>query len=124
MSKLENRQQLQAARALYAKSLAAEQRKILVCAGTGCISSGALEIYARLKTLIQQQGLFCEVELAEEPHEKSIGLKKSGCHGFCEMGPLLRIEPEGYLYTKVKLEDCEEIVSRTILRGELVERLA
>ena len=124
MSKLENRQQLQAARALYAKSLAAEQRKILVCAGTGCISSGALVIYDRLKTLIEKQGLLCEVELAEEPHDNSIGLKKSGCHGFCEMGPLLRIEPEGYLYTKVKPEDCEEIVSRTILGGELVERLA
>ena len=82
MSKLENRQQLQAARALYAKSLAAEQRKILVCAGTGCISSGALLIYDRLKTLIEKQGFLCEVELAEEPHDNSIGLKRAAATVF------------------------------------------
>ena len=123
MQKLTSRQELQMLREIYARSLAAEQRKILVCAGTGCISSGSLEIFDRLKTLIEENGIRCEIELQEEPHEHSIGLKKSGCHGFCEMGPLLRIEPEGYLYTKVKLEDCEEIVSRTILGGEVIERL-
>ena len=123
MQKLTSRQELQTLREIYARSLAAEQRKILVCAGTGCISSGSLEIFERLKTLIEENGIRCEIELQEEPHEHSIGLKKSGCHGFCEMGPLLRIEPEGYLYTKVKLEDCEEIVSRTILGGEVIERL-
>ena len=51
-------------------------------------------------------------------------MKKSGCHGFCEMGPLVRIEPQGWLYTKVKLDDCEEIIDRTIIRGEHIERLA
>ena len=51
-------------------------------------------------------------------------MKKSGCHGFCEMGPLVRIEPEGYLYTKVKLSDCEEIVEKTILNNEPIDRLA
>lgn len=123
MQKLTSRQELQMLWEIYARSLAAEQKKILVCAGTGCISSGSLEIFDRLKTLIEENGIRCEIELQEEPHEHSIGLKKSGCHGFCEMGPLLRIEPEGYLYTKVKLEDCEEIVSRTILGGEIIERL-
>lgn len=123
MQKLTSRQELQMLREIYARSLAAEQKKILVCAGTGCISSGSLEIFDRLKTLIEENSIRCEIELQEEPHEHSIGLKKSGCHGFCEMGPLLRIEPEGYLYTKVKLEDCEEIVSRTILGGEIIERL-
>ena len=52
-----------------------------------------------------------------------VGLKKSGCHGFCEMGPLLRIDPEGLLYIKVKVEDCEEIIERSILKDEIVERL-
>ena len=51
-------------------------------------------------------------------------MKKSGCHGFCEMGPLVRIEPEGYLYTKVQLSDCEEIVEKTILNNEPIDRLA
>ena len=44
-------------------------------------------------------------------------VKKSGCHGFCEMGPLMRIEPLGVLYTKVKVEDCEEIFEKTQLYG-------
>ncbi len=124
MKKLKSRQELQELRRVYSSALAAEQKKVLVCAGTGCISSGSLLIFDRLRALIEEQGLRCEVELEKEPHDHSIGLKKSGCHGFCEMGPLVRIEPEGYLYTKVKLEDCEEIVSRTILKGELIERLA
>ena len=50
-------------------------------------------------------------------------VKTSGCHGFCEMGPLVRIEPYHYLYLKVKPEDCEEIFEKTVLRGEPVERL-
>ena len=45
-------------------------------------------------------------------------------NGFCEMGPLVRVEPQGWLYTKVKLDDCQEIVEKTIIGGECVERLA
>ena len=59
-----------------------------------------------------------------DPHEDVVGLKKSGCHGFCEMGPLVRIEPQGWLYTKVSLADVDEIVERTMAKGEIVERLA
>lgn len=57
--------------------------------------------------------------------EKSchVGVKKSGCHGFCEMGPLVRIEPYNYIYIKVKEEDCEEIFNETIRHGRPVERL-
>ncbi|MCB6367904.1 NADH-quinone oxidoreductase subunit F, partial [Intestinibacillus massiliensis] len=52
-----------------------------------------------------------------------IGLKKSGCHGFCEMGPLLRIEPAKLLYLKVSLDDCEEIVEKSVVGDEVIERL-
>jgi len=117
-----NREQLQQMREVYAKALEAQKRKILVCAGTGCISSGSLDIYANLKNLMAEKGIPCSVELQEEPHD-SVGLKKSGCHGFCEMGPLVRIEPEGWLYTKVKVEDCPEIIERTLLMGEFIDRL-
>ena len=58
-----------------------------------------------------------------EGHVPHPEVKKSGCHGFCEMGPLVRIEPYNYLYLKVKLEDCEEIFEKTILHGEPVTRL-
>lgn len=122
--KLNNRDELTMARSAYHQSLNAEKKKILVCAGTGCVSSGSLEIFDRLCELMKEKGIACEVELAKEPHEDAVGMKKSGCHGFCEMGPLVRIEPQGFLYTKVQIEDCEDIISKTILRGEHIERLS
>ena len=122
--RLKSRDELRIVRARYGNSLEAEEKRILVCAGTGCISSGSLEIYEHLRELIEGQGIRCSVELQEEPHGEEVAVKRSGCHGFCEMGPLLRIEPQGYLYTKVKLADCEDIVAETIVKGALVERLA
>jgi len=121
---LKCREDLVNIRKIYETSLIAEEKKILVCAGTGCISGGALEIFARLQEFMLEKGLDCEIELDKEKHEHSVGLKKSGCHGFCEMGPLVRIEPQGWLYTKVKLSDCEEIIEKTIIKGEHIERLA
>lgn len=122
---LKNREELVTLRELYKKSVAAEIKKILVCAGTGCISSGSLEIYDRLVQLMKEHNIQCNVELQQEPsHESEVGMKKSGCHGFCELGPLLRIEPQGYLYTKVQMTDCEEIIEKTIVQGEHIERLA
>lgn len=124
MHKLTSREELQKLRNEYEQSLHNESRKIIVCAGTGCVSSGALDIYDKLIEIMKSKGLNCTVELQEEPHDHTIGMKKSGCHGFCEMGPLLRIEPEGYLYTKVQLEDCNEIVEHTIIGNQGIERLA
>jgi NADH-quinone oxidoreductase subunit F len=106
------------------KSIAAEKGRILICAGTGCVAGGSLEIYDQLQKLMAEKGISYSVELAEESDQKAIGLKKSGCHGFCEMGPLVRIEPQGYLYTKVQLDDCQEIVQKTVVEGQLIERLA
>ena len=121
---IKTREELRKLREEYAASLAGEKKKILICAGTGCISSGSLVIYDELKKIMEARGLKVEVELAEEPHDDSVGLKKSGCHGFCEMGPLVRIEPQGWLYVKVKPADCEEIVEKTIIGCEHIERLA
>ena len=117
MHKLLSRNDLIELRKACESAFAAETKKILVCGGTGCVAGGSLNIYARLKELLEARGIPVEVELAEEPHGEVVGMKKSGCHGFCEMGPLVRIEPQGWLYTKVKLEDCEEIVEKTILKG-------
>lgn len=65
-----------------------------------------------------------KIEHMESEHkEKIIGLKKSGCHGFCEMGPLVRIEPSGTLYIKVKESDCEEIIEKSIINDDVIERL-
>ena len=121
---LKNRQDLINIRQIYANAIAAEKKRILVCGGTGCVSSGSLDVFDELKRLMEEKGLNCSVELEAEPHEESVGMKKSGCHGFCEMGPLVRIEPQGWLYTKVKVSDCQEIVDETIIGERLVERLA
>ena len=123
MHKLLSRNDLIELRKVCEAAFAAETKKILVCGGTGCVAGGSLNIYAKLKELLEEKGVPVEVELAEEPHGDVVGMKKSGCHGFCEMGPLVRIEPQGWLYTKVKLEDCTEIVEKTILGGEFIERL-
>ena len=121
---LKTRSDLMRAREEFQIALDAQTRKILVCAGTGCVAGGALGLYDELKRLIAEAGAPLTVELERESHDPSVGLKKSGCHGFCEMGPLVRVEPEGWLYTKVKLEDCPEIVRETVLNARLVERLA
>lgn len=106
----------------FKASLDSQRKQILICAGTGCVAGGSLLIYERLQEILKEKDIPCSVMLEEEPHD-TIGVKKSGCHGFCEKGPLLRIEPYGWLYLKVKVEDCEEIVEKTIIGDECVDRL-
>ncbi|MDO4300120.1 MAG: NADH-quinone oxidoreductase subunit NuoF [Clostridia bacterium] len=120
---LKNREDLIELRQAYEASIKLQTRKILVCAGTGCVAGGSLDIHDELIRLIEEKGIKCSVELEKDPHDETIGVKKSGCHGFCEMGPLVRIEPEGILYTKVKLSDCRDIVNQTIVEGKVVDRL-
>ena len=101
-----------------------EKRKVLVCCGTGCAAGGNLKVYEELKNQMAAHGVKCEVTLnLTDCGGEATGLKMSGCHGFCEMGPLVRIEPEGWLYTKVKTDDVEEIVETTLVGGEFIERL-
>jgi len=123
MPKLANRASLQKARETYKKALDTEKRKILVCAGNGCIASGSLTVYDKLAEVIKSKNVACSLELKEEPGHP-VGLKKGGCPGFCNQSVLVLVEPEGWLYTKVKPEDVEEIVEQTIKNGKPVERLA
>ena len=97
---------------------------VLICAGTGCIAGGAMKIYENLKTECEQRGLKVYVGLKHDTDaEKSLHVKMSGCHGFCEMGPLVHIEPMGVMYIHVKPEDCHEILEKTVLGGEIIDRL-
>lgn len=104
-------------------SLAREKIRILVCAGTGCVANGSLRVYEALKEQLQAKGLAVKVQLKEEVEEKKHAVNISGCHGFCQMGPLVRLEPEGILYCKVTPEDVPEIIESHILNGKPVERL-
>ena len=101
-----------------------EAVSVLICAGTGCIAGGAMKIYENLKAECESRGLPVYIGLKHHTdEEKSLHVKMSGCHGFCEMGPLVHIEPMGIMYIHVKPEDCHEILERTVLGGEIIDRL-
>ena len=97
---------------------------VLICAGTGCIAGGAMKIYENIKAQCEKLDLKVYVGLKHDSdEEKSLHVKMSGCHGFCEMGPLVHIEPMGVMYIRVKPEDCQEIIEKTVLGGEIIDRL-
>ena len=124
MRKIKDREALIKARDDARKAVENSRIRILICAGTGCIAGGSDKIYKRMCELVKENPNI-EVHFGEEiAHGNGdIEVHKSGCHGFCEMGPLMRIEPMGILYTKVKLEDCEAIFHHTIENGEILREL-
>ncbi len=121
--RIESRQQLIECRAEFKKALDCQYKQVVICGGSGCVAGGSLNVYDRMQQLMTERGLKVDVVLQHETHDESVGLKHSGCHGFCQMGPLMRIEPMGLLYIKVTVDDCEEIIERTILNDEVIDRL-
>ncbi len=101
--------------------MSAYKARIVVCAGTGCMANGSLKIFERFQEVIKERGL--SVTVALEKEEADYMLSESGCQGFCQMGPLVTLYPQGVLYTRVRAEDVGDIVDRTLLKGEYVERL-
>ena len=85
---------------------------VLICGGTGCKSAGSKEVQLAFSRAIEAKGLSDEVMVVE-----------TGCHGFCEHGPLVIVYPEGTFYCQVKAEDVEEIVESHLFKGRIVERL-
>ncbi len=85
---------------------------ITVCNGTGCQAYGCEKVTNEFATVVQQRGLLEKVDV-----------RKTGCHGFCERGPIVVIHPTGIFYQRVKLEDINEIVEETIKNGRIVNRL-
>ena len=84
----------------------------LICGGTGCSASGSTEVAEALAREIEQRGLSDEVRV--EP---------TGCRGFCSVGPVMIIYPEGTFYCQLKVEDVPELVEETLVKGRIVERL-
>jgi NADH-quinone oxidoreductase subunit F len=105
---------------------ASYKKRIIICAGTGCIANGSLKIYDLFRKIITEKGLNVQVSLeteSERTENPDFDFAQSGCQGFCQMGPLVTVYPEGILYVKVKTDDVEEIVNATLIGGEVVERL-
>ncbi len=87
-------------------------RAVVLCGGTGCLSSNSAEIREKIENLIVEKGLTDKVTV-----------NMVGCFGYCSQGPFVKIYPEDTLYRLVKLEDVEEIVEKDLMNGEVVERL-
>ena len=108
------------------EELASYDCRILVCSGTGCIATGSNKIHEIFKEMTD--GLD-GIKLEFAPHDKDehdkIGVKKTGCQGFCELGPLVRIQKGSQVvqYVKVQPEDCREIFEQTVLGDTVIQRL-
>ncbi len=85
---------------------------VTLCAGTGCQASGCSSIITSLHEELKHKGL-----------TEKIKIRTTGCHGFCEQGPLMVIEPENIFYSFVKPKDIPEIVSETLSKDKIIERL-
>ena len=85
---------------------------ILVCAGTGCESSKSVEIYESLQREAEAQGVKNDVQVV-----------KTGCFGFCEKGPIVKVLPQESFYVQVKPEDAKEIIAEQVVKGREVKRL-
>ena len=85
---------------------------VLVCAGTGCTSSGAIKLIDKFESEIESKGLSNEVKVV-----------KTGCFGLCALGPIVIVYPEGAFYSMVSRDDVPEIVEEHLLNGNVVTRL-
>ena len=101
--------------------------RILVCSGTGCIATGSARIHEIFEDLVKDApGIQLTFSPCGGDHdEKVVGVKKTGCQGFCELGPLVRIQKSGKViqYVKVQPEDCADIFEQSVLGDEVIERL-
>ena len=91
-------------------------KTVLLCCGTGCLANKSADVLEALKSSLERSALAAELKVAPE-------LKPTGCNGFCENGPIVTILPDEISYYKVKASDAPEIVERTLIKGEIVERL-
>ena len=98
-------------------------RRVILCAGTGCMANGAMKVFEQFTREMAGSGLNVILELRAEGGDHDVRLSKSGCQGFCQMGPLVSVVPDGILYTKVRPEDVAEIVQQTLVAGQTVDRL-
>lgn len=89
-----------------------EKRKILVCCGTGCLANNSYDVYEKFNELLKNNP-----EITVQP-----SIKATGCNGLCEKGPVVKILPDEISYFKVSAKDVEEIIEKTILKGEIINR--
>jgi NADH-quinone oxidoreductase subunit F len=109
----------------YLENYKLVKRRIIICAGTGCVANGALKVFEEFQKQLTENNLshLIELKLKEEDKKEGILLSGSGCQGFCQMGPLVTIEPDDIMYVRVKVDNVKNIVEKTLLANEVVEEL-
>lgn len=90
----------------------AARSNILVCTGTGCLAGESEKVAKNLQLIIKARG-----------YENEVNVIKTGCFGFCEKGPIVKVEPDNAFYVSVSPKDAKEIVDEHIIKGRVVERL-
>ncbi len=98
-------------------------RRIIVCAGTGCKANGSEAVYEAFLESIAAAGAQVAVEFKSEGGDGEVSVTRSGCQGVCSQAPLVTILPDTVLYMRVQPSDVEEIVAKTLVAGQVVERL-
>ncbi len=125
---IQNIEDLTQARETAAVEMKSYDCRVLVCSGTGCIATGSNKIHQLFQELIADDPA---IDLQFAPHDAAehdgpkVGVHKTGCQGFCELGPLVRIQKgdRTVQYVKVQPEDVKEIYEHTILGSDVIERL-
>ncbi|MDR1259788.1 MAG: NAD(P)H-dependent oxidoreductase subunit E [Endomicrobium sp.] len=95
-------------------------KKIIVCAGTGCIANGSLKVFKSFLDIAKKIKINVHIELKKE--NEGVFLFKSGCQGFCQNGPLVSIFPDQILYTRVTTDNVEEILQKSVKNNEIIEK--
>lgn len=88
------------------------KKRVLICCGTGCISSGSLKVFNDFNRKIKERKISDKVDVVI-----------TGCHGFCEQGPLVIVEPEDIFYCRVNESDVDEIIETTLINNQVIEKL-
>jgi NADH:ubiquinone oxidoreductase subunit F (NADH-binding)/(2Fe-2S) ferredoxin/Pyruvate/2-oxoacid:ferredoxin oxidoreductase delta subunit len=112
MKKVKTAQELKSLQEEIKNSRDPKKPCITICAGTGCVTYGSQKLVDNFRAEIEKQNLNGKVEV-----------RASGCHGFCERGPLVVINPQNIFYQRVGLDDAEEIIKETVLNGQIIDRL-
>ena len=124
---IQNIEDLTRSRTQAAAQLGQYDCRILVCSGTGCIATGSNKIHQIFQDLVKETpGVLLEFAPHDEKeHANLVGVKKTGCQGFCELGPLVRIQKGEQViqYVKVQPDDCKEIFEQTVLGETIIDRL-
>jgi len=112
MNKIQTASDLNNIRETIIKNTRKGKTIVTLCGGTGCHASGCSNVISAFKR-----------ELKKNKLQDTVDIKVTGCHGFCEKGPIVVLHPKGIFYKQVKPKDVKEIVEQTLLKGKIVDRL-